>query len=121
MPIEITDSDRIFVMTGAGVSAESGIPTFRGQDGLWEGHRLEDVATPDGFARDPELVWRFYSIRRSVAASCLPNPGHVALAQLEEKLGGRYSLCTQNVDALHERAGSGKVLHMHGQLFESRC
>jgi NAD-dependent deacetylase len=121
MPIEITDSDRIFVMTGAGVSAESGIPTFRGQDGLWEGHRLEDVATPEGFARDPELVWRFYSMRRSVAASCLPNPGHFALAQLEEKLGGRYSLCTQNVDALHERAGSGKVLHMHGQLFESRC
>lgn len=121
MPIEISESDRMFVMTGAGVSAESGIPTFRGQDGLWEGHRLEDVATPEGFARDPELVWRFYSMRRSVAASCLPNPGHVALAQLEKTLGGSYSLCTQNVDALHEGAGSRKVLHMHGQLFESRC
>jgi NAD-dependent deacetylase len=121
MPIEIRESDRVFVMTGAGVSAESGIPTFRGQDGLWEGHRLEDVATPEAFARNPELVWRFYSMRRSVAASCLANPGHLALARLEEKLGSRYSLCTQNVDALHEAAGSRKVLHMHGQLFESRC
>jgi NAD-dependent deacetylase len=121
MSIELGKSDRVFVMTGAGVSAESGIPTFRGQDGLWEGHRLEDVATPEAFARDPELVWRFYSMRRSVAATSLPNPGHVALAKLEVKLGGRYSLCTQNVDALHEAAGSKKVLHMHGQLFESRC
>jgi NAD-dependent deacetylase len=121
MAIEIRESDRVFVLTGAGVSAESGIPTFRGQDGLWEGHRLEDVATPEGFARNPELVWRFYSMRRSVAASCVPNPGHKALASLEEKLGSRYLLCTQNVDALHEAAGSRKVLHMHGQLFESRC
>jgi NAD-dependent deacetylase len=119
--IEIRESDRVFVLTGAGVSAESGIPTFRGQDGLWEGHRLEDIATPEAFARNPELVWRFYSMRRSVASSCLPNPGHVALARLEEKLGSRYLLCTQNVDALHEAAGSRKVLHMHGQLFESRC
>jgi NAD-dependent deacetylase len=121
MAIEIGKSDRMFVLTGAGVSAESGIPTFRGQDGLWEGHRLEDVATPEGFARDPELVWRFYSMRRSTAASCLPNAGHIALAGLEEKLGSRYLLCTQNVDSLHEAAGSRKVLHMHGQLFESRC
>jgi NAD-dependent deacetylase len=121
MAIEIGKSDRMFVLTGAGVSAESGIPTFRGQDGLWEGHRLEDVATPEGFARDPELVWRFYSMRRSTAASCLPNAGHIALAGLEEKLGSRYLLCTQNVDALHEAAGSRKVLHIHGQLFESRC
>lgn len=121
MSIEISESDRVVVLTGAGVSAESGIPTFRGQDGLWEGHRLEDVATPEGFAKDPELVWRFYSMRRSVAAGCLPNPGHTALARLEEKLGSRYSLCTQNVDALHEAAGSKKVQHMHGQLFESRC
>jgi NAD-dependent deacetylase len=121
MPIEISELDRVFVMTGAGVSAESGIPTFRGQDGLWEGHRLEDVATPEGFAKNPELVWRFYSMRRSVAATCLPNPGHTALAKLEEKLGDRYSLCTQNVDALHEAGGTRKVLHMHGQLFESRC
>jgi NAD-dependent deacetylase len=121
MSIEIRESDRVFVMTGAGVSAESGIPTFRGQDGLWEGHRLEDVATPEAFARNPELVWRFYSMRRSVAATCLPNPGHIALAKLEEKLGSRFALCTQNVDALHEAAGSRNVLHMHGQVFESRC
>ena len=121
MAIEIRKSDRVFVMTGAGVSAESGIPTFRGQDGLWEGHRLEDVATPEAFERDPELVWRFYSMRRSVAAKCKPNPGHIALAKLEEKLTGRFSLITQNVDSLHETAGSRKVLHMHGKLFESRC
>ncbi len=76
MSIEIQRSDRLFVLTGAGISAESGIPTFRGQDGLWEGHRIEDVATPQAFARDPELVWRFYSMRRSVAAPCKPNPGH---------------------------------------------
>src|ERR1700675_4405546 len=121
MSIELGKSDRVFVRTGAGVSAESGIPTFRGQDGLWEGHRLEDVATPEAFARNPELVWRFYSMRRSTAGSCLPNPGHSTLANLEEKLGSHFLLCTQNVDALHEAAGSRKVLHMHGQLFESRC
>jgi len=99
--IEIRRSDRLFVLTGAGISAESGIPTFRGQDGLWEGHRLEDVATPQAFTRDPELVWRFYSMRRSVAAGCKPNPGHIALAKLEEKLGERMFVCTQNVDNLH--------------------
>jgi NAD-dependent deacetylase len=121
MPIEIRRSDRLFVLTGAGISAESGIPTFRGQDGLWEGHRFEDVATPEAFARDPELVWRFYSMRRSVAAGCKPNSGHIALAQLEKKLGKRMVICTQNVDALHEAAGSGGVLHMHGELFQSRC
>jgi NAD-dependent deacetylase len=121
MAIEIRNSDQVFVLTGAGVSAESGIPTFRGEDGLWEGHRLEDVATPEAFERDPELVWRFYSMRRSVAANCKPNPGHVALAKLEEKLPRRFFLCTQNVDWLHEAAGSRKVWHMHGELFESRC
>ena len=121
MSIEIRESDRLFVLTGAGISAESGIPTFRGQDGLWEGHRIEDVATPQAFARDPEMVWRFYSMRRSVAADCKPNPGHVALANLEQELGQRMFLCTQNVDALHEAAGSVRVFHMHGQLFLSRC
>jgi NAD-dependent deacetylase len=121
MPIEIRKSDRLFVLTGAGISAESGIPTFRGQDGLWEGHRLEDVATPQAFTRDPELVWRFYSMRRSVAAGCKPNAGHIALARLEEKLGKRMLICTQNVDVLHEAAGNKRVLHMHGQLFQSRC
>lgn len=121
MSIEIQKSDRLFVLTGAGISAESGIPTFRGQDGLWEGHRIEDVATPQAFARDPELVWRFYSMRRSVAAGCKPNPGHIALARLEEKLGERMFVCTQNVDNLHEQAGSTRVRHMHGHLFRSRC
>jgi len=121
MAIKIRNSDHIFVLTGAGVSAESGIPTFRGQDSLWEGHRLEDVATPEAFRRDPELVWRFYSMRRSVAANCKPNAGHVALAKLEERLPGRFLLCTQNVDSLHEAAGSKEILHMHGELFESRC
>lgn len=121
MSMEIRRSDRLFVLTGAGISAESGIPTFRGQDGLWEGHRIEDVATPQAFAINPELVWRFYSMRRSVAAACKPNPAHFALAGLEEKLGKRMLLCTQNVDALHEAAGSKSVLHMHGQLFQSCC
>ena len=100
MSIEIRKSDRLFVLTGAGVSAESGIPTFRGQDGLWEGHRIEDVATPEAFTRDPELVWRFYSMRRSVAANCKPNAAHIALARLEENLGKRMLICTQNVDDL---------------------
>jgi NAD-dependent deacetylase len=121
MPLGLRRSDRLFVLTGAGISAESGIPTFRGQDGLWEGHRFEDVATPQAFMRDPELVWRFYSMRRAVALGCKPNAGHIALARLEEKLGKRMLLCTQNVDGLHEAAGSKCVLHMHGQLFQSRC
>lgn len=121
MSMAIRRSDRLFVLTGAGISAESGIPTFRGQDGLWEGHRIEDVATPQAFAKDPELVWRFYSMRRLVAAACKPNPAHFALARLEEKLGQRMLLCTQNVDALHEAAGSTRVFHMHGHLFQSRC
>jgi NAD-dependent deacetylase len=121
MSIPLRRSDRLFVLTGAGISAESGIPTFRGQDGLWEGHRFEDVATPQAFLRDPELVWRFYSMRRAVALGCKPNAGHIALARLEEKLREQMLVCTQNVDALHEAAGSKRVLHMHGQLFQSRC
>jgi len=121
MTIAILPSDRLFVLTGAGISAESGIPTFRGQGGLWEGNRAEELATPQAFARDPELVWRFYSMRRAVAAGCQPNPGHIALAKLEEKLGSRMLICTQNVDSLHEAAGNKRVLHMHGELFQSRC
>lgn len=121
VPIALRRADRLFVLTGAGVSAESGIPTFRGQDGLWEGHRIEDVATPQAFERDPELVWRFYSMRRAHAARCVPNKGHLALAQLEERLGDRMVICTQNIDPLHEAAGSKRVFHMHGQLFQSRC
>jgi NAD-dependent deacetylase len=112
---------RVLVLTGAGVSAESGVPTFRGMNGLWEGHRVEEVASPEGFAADPELVWRFYSLRREGAAKVQPNPGHVALAQLEQKLGDRFLLATQNVDGLHARAGSKRLLAIHGELFASRC
>jgi NAD-dependent deacetylase len=119
--IEIDNHDRVFVLTGAGVSAESGLATFRGSDGLWEGERVEDVASPRGWKRDPERVWRFYSLRRKAAASAMPNPAHDALAKLERTLGDRYFLCTQNVDNLHERAGSHNLVHMHGELFESCC
>src|SRR5215468_2273949 len=97
--------ERVFVLTGAGVSAESGVPTFRDAGGLWEQHRVEDVATPEGFWRDPEMVWRFYSQRRLKAREVQPNPAHVALAKLERELGDRLFLCTQNVVALHERGG----------------
>lgn len=117
----IDEQTRVLVLTGAGVSAESGVPTFRGSDGLWEGHRVEDVASPEGFAADPLLVWRFYSLRREGAAKVQPNPGHLALARLEERLGDRFLLATQNVDGLHARAGSRRLLAIHGELFESRC
>jgi NAD-dependent deacetylase len=119
--IAIAADDRVFVLTGAGISAESGLATFRGSNGLWEGERVEDVASPRGWKRDPERVWRFYSQRRKAAAGAAPNPAHFALAALERKLGGRYFLCTQNVDDLHERAGSRNLVHMHGELFKSRC
>ena len=116
-----TKDDRVFVLTGAGVSAESGLATFRGSGGLWNGHRVEDVATPEAWEADPALVWRFYSMRRRDAMKAEPNAGHRALAEMERKLGERFYLCTQNVDDLHERGGSRRVHHMHGMLFESRC
>ena len=119
--LAISPIDRIFVLTGAGVSAESGIPTFRGVDGLWRNYRIEEVASPHAWTRDPRLVWEFYSMRRRVAAEAKPNPAHFALAKLEQKLQDRLFLCTQNVDALHEQAGSIRVVHMHGELFKSRC
>jgi NAD-dependent deacetylase len=119
--LRIRPGERVFVLTGAGISAESGVATFRDAGGLWERHRIEDVATPEGFARDPRLVWRFYSERRGQAGSVQPNPAHLALARLQEKLGERLFLCTQNVDPLHERAGSRDVHHMHGELLKSRC
>lgn len=119
--MEFASSDRIFVLTGAGVSAESGLATFRGSGGLWNGHRVEDVATPEAWHANPELVWRFYSMRRRDAMAVEPNAGHRALASLEERLEDRFYLCTQNVDDLHERAGSQRVHHMHGTLFQSRC
>jgi NAD-dependent deacetylase len=114
-------ADRVAVLTGAGVSAESGIPTFRASDGLWEGHRVEDVATPHAWRRDPQLVWDFYHARRAKAGSVSPNPGHTALARLEAKWGDRFTLVTQNVDGLHQRAGSRNVLEVHGSLRRTRC
>jgi NAD-dependent deacetylase len=119
--IAIGPNDRVFVLTGAGISAESGLPTFRASDGLWAGHRVEDVCTPEALADNPGLVWEFYSTRRADCAKAQPNAAHKALAELEEKLGDRFFLCTQNVDDLHERAGSKRMVHMHGELFRSRC
>ena len=120
-PISISPSDRVFVLTGAGISAESGLPTFRAEDGLWAGYRIEDVCTPEAWRRNPAGVWEFYSARRASGFKAQPNPAHVALAELEAKLGDRLFLCTQNVDDLHERAGSVRLLHMHGELAKSRC
>src|ERR1700722_4311301 len=117
----ISSNDRVFVLTGAGVSAESGIPTFRGVNGLWRNYRIEEVASPHAWRRDPRLVWEFYSMRRSVASAAKPNPAHFALAELERRLEDRLFLCTQNVDDLHEQAGSKRGVHMHGELFKSRC
>ncbi len=114
-------NDRLFVLTGAGISAESGLATFRGSGGLWNGYRVEDVATPEAWRTDPELVWRFYSMRRRDALAAQPNAGHIAIAEIEQKLADRFYLCTQNVDDLHERAGSQRIHHMHGTLFQSRC
>ena len=113
----------VVVLTGAGVSADSGVATFRGAGGLWEGHRVEDVATPQAWDRDPQLVWRFYQMRRAKLAEVQPNPAHHALARLERELargGGRFTLVSQNVDDLHQRADS-TVLDMHGQLSRLRC
>ncbi len=114
-------TDSVFILTGAGISAESGIPTFRGVDGLWRNYRIEEVASPYAWQRDPQLVWEFYSMRRRVAAAAKPNPAHFAIARLETVIGDRLFLCTQNVDNLHEQAGSRNVVHMHGELFKSRC
>jgi NAD-dependent deacetylase len=119
--IVIGPRDRVFVLTGAGISAESGLPTFRAEDGLWAGYRVEDVCTPDAWQRNPAEVWAFYSARRESGWKAQPNAGHVALAELEAQLDDRFFLCTQNVDDLHERAGSKRLLHMHGELAKSRC
>lgn len=119
--LRIAATDRVFILTGAGISAESGIPTFRGVNGLWRNYRIEEVASPDAWQRNPRLVWEFYSMRRRVAQAAKPNRGHEALARLEESLQDRLFLCTQNVDDLQEQAGSQRVVHMHGELFKSRC
>lgn len=111
----------ILVLTGAGVSAESGLATFRGPDGLWEGHRVEDVATPAAFQRDPMLVHTFYDSRRARLGMVEPNAAHRALARLDSEWPGELLLVTQNVDDLHERAGSKRLLHMHGELTKGWC
>lgn len=111
----------IVVLTGAGVSAESGVATFRGPGGLWEGHRVEDVCTPEALARDPELVHRFYDERRARLASVAPNAAHRALARLDTEWPGELLIVTQNVDDLHERAGARRLVHMHGELLSALC
>lgn len=111
----------IVILTGAGISAESGLATFRGPDGLWEGHRVEDVCTPEAFARDPGLVHAFYDARRARLAEVKPNAAHYALAKLDAEWPGELLLATQNVDDLHERAGSKRLIHMHGELNRGWC
>ncbi|MBX2848749.1 MAG: NAD-dependent protein deacylase [Acidiferrobacterales bacterium] len=113
----------IVVLTGAGISAESGIRTFRAQDGLWEDHHIEDVATPEAFDRDPELVQRFYNMRREplLEKQVAPNNAHFALAKLEKEFSGSVTLITQNIDNLHEQAGSKNAIHMHGEILKMRC
>ena len=121
MRLRIDGGTRLLVLTGAGVSAESGVPTFRDANGLWESHPIEQVATPEGFDADPRLVWRFYSERRRKAKTVRPNPGHTALAEAETRMGDRFLLVTQNVDGLHRRAGSRRLVEIHGNLFETQC
>jgi NAD-dependent deacetylase len=117
----LSPKENIFVLTGAGISAESGLPTFRGAGGIWRGRRPQDIATPEAFHANPEMVWQFYSERRKRHSTVLANPAHFALAKLEQALGDRFFLCTQNVDSLHEQAGSQRIVHMHGRLMQTRC
>ena len=112
---------KIVILTGAGISAESGLGTFRDEGGLWAQHAIEDVATPEGFARNPQLVHDFYNARRAQAAGAAPNAAHAALARLEQEYAGELLIVTQNVDDLHERAGSRNVVHMHGELAGALC
>ena len=114
-------SNSVAVLTGAGISAESGIATFRGMGGLWNDVPIEEVATPWGFAKDPLKVWRFYEARREQVATCRPNPGHLALARLESESEGQFTLITQNVDGLHHDAGNRNILEVHGSLWRVRC
>jgi NAD-dependent deacetylase len=111
----------IVILTGAGISAESGIGTFRDAGGLWEQHRVEDVATPEAFARDPDLVHRFYDMRRAAIQQAEPNAAHQALARLDARWGGELTIVTQNVDDLHERAGARRLIHMHGEHLNAWC
>lgn len=117
----MTSNRNILILTGAGISAESGIDTFRDSGGLWEQHRVEDVATPEAFARDPDLVLRFYDMRRAAIQTRQPHAAHHALARLEALWPGEVTVVTQNVDDLHERAGSRRVVHMHGEHLKAWC
>lgn len=116
----IRNARRVAVLTGAGISAESGVPTFRGAVGLWKQFRAEDLATPEAFARDPKFVWEWYGWRREILSRVKPNPGHIALATLEERVPD-FTLVTQNVDGLHQLAGSKRVLEVHGSIWTLRC
>lgn len=118
---ELNATHNIVILTGAGISQESGIKTFRDGDGLWENHRIEDVATPEAFRRNPALVQQFYNLRRRQLSEVAPNAAHLALCELEKRWKGEFLLVTQNVDDLHERAGSKNLVHMHGALKEARC
>jgi len=120
--VPFSTSTRLAVMTGAGISAESGVSTFRGKGGLWSKYNLYEVATPEAFARDPRMVWEFYNLRRAQLPTVEPNAAHHALARLEAAMpDGAFTLITQNVDDLHDRAGTKHVLHMHGELAKVRC
>lgn len=116
----LADAERVAVLTGAGISKESGLPTFRGAEGLWRRRRPEQLATPEAFARDPKTVWEWYDWRRSVVAKAEPNPGHHALVALEKRAPD-FTLITQNVDGLHDRAGSQRLLKLHGDIWTVRC
>ena len=115
----MSKSKNIVILTGAGISAESGIQTFRDAGGLWEGHAVEQVATPEGFAADPVLVHRFYNLRRAALRAVEPNAAHIALGKLQSEFPGQVTLVTQNVDDLHERGGALDVIHMHGELLSA--
>ena len=116
----IAQAKSVAVLTGAGISAESGVPTFRGSDGLWKNFKAEELATPEAFARDPRLVWEWYDWRRGLIAQAKPNAAHRALVELEKRKPG-FTLITQNVDGLHDLAGSGKILKLHGDIWRLRC
>jgi len=117
---KLRSAGTITVLTGAGVSAESGVPTFRGEEGLWRNFRAEELATPEAFDRDPKLVWEWYDWRRGLIAPLEPNPGHMALAEMEKRCE-KFTLVTQNVDGLHEKAGSKNILELHGNIWHMRC
>ena len=116
----LEEAHSVAVLTGAGVSAESGVPTFRGEGGLWRNYRAEELATPQAFARDPSLVWEWYNMRREALADIRPNPAHTALALLEERVED-FTLITQNVDGLHEEGGSRNIVELHGNIWRVRC